>query len=174
MWASTAASSPAPRCPLPRPRRRPLPWYSRHGLVNMVNEQHPSEVDCTWRGRQLGPRLHARKCHLITHKIMIPPADSWDPPDGPLYFTKKCFPLTAGTHQLHLRMQGSASGQKKMIRPPDCWEPPATSSHSRKCLTVGTHLVEAYVVLSLWLRTCTYILVNVEARTLCSRCAHVS
>ena len=58
--------------------------------------------------------------------------DSWDPPDGPLYFVKKNVspglgptsyifarkevrpgkktirPLTAGTHQLHLRRQGSA------------------------------------------------------------------
>src|SRR3989337_1852020 len=55
----------------------------------------------------------ARKCLLITRKIIIPPPDSGDPPDGPPYFTKKSFPLTAGTHQLHLRMQGSASGQKK-------------------------------------------------------------
>ena len=42
-------------------------------------------------------------------------------------------PLTAGTHELHLHTQGSASG-KKMIRPPDCWDPPATSSHARKCV----------------------------------------
>src|SRR3954463_9832376 len=63
---------------------------------------------------------------------------------------------------------------KKMIRPPDCWDPPATSSHARKCLTVGTHLVEAYVALSFWLRTCTYILVDVEARTCRSRGAHVA
>ena len=41
--------------------------------------------------------------------------------------------------------------------PPDCWDPPATSSHARKCLTVGTHLVKAYVALSFWSRTCTYI-----------------
>ena len=50
-------------------------------------------------------------------------ADSWDPPDGPPYFMKKMFP-------------------------PDCWDPPATSSHARKCvrakkrftpLTAGTH-----------------------------------
>ena len=47
---------------------------------------------------------------------------------------KNVSPLTAGTHQLHLRTQGSASGQKKTIRPPDCWDPPATSSHARKCV----------------------------------------
>src|SRR5215216_1413057 len=40
-WASTAASSPALHCSLPRPRRRPLPWCSRHGMVNVVNEGHP-------------------------------------------------------------------------------------------------------------------------------------
>ena len=51
----------------------------------------------------------ARKCLLITRKIIIPPPDSRDPPDGPPVFRKKkCFPLNAGTHQQHLRTQGSA------------------------------------------------------------------
>ena len=131
-----------------------------------------------------GSTAAARKCLLITRKIMIPPPNSWDPPDGPLYFAKKMFPpnywdppatssharkcvrakkkrftpLTAGTHQLHLRTQGSASGQKKQNdSPPDCWDPPGTSSQARKCLTVGTHLVEAYVPLSFWPRMCMYI-----------------
>ena len=40
----------------------------------------------------------ARKCLLITHKIIIPPPDSRDPPDGPPYFAKNVSPLTAGTH----------------------------------------------------------------------------
>jgi len=120
-----------------------------------------------------GSMAAARKCLLITRKIMIPPPDSWDPPDGPLYFAQKTFPLTAGTHQLHLRTQGSASGQKN-DSPPDCWDSPATSSQARKCLTVGTHLVEVYVVLSFWSRTCTYILVDVEARMCRSRGTHVS
>ena len=88
-WAATAVSSPAPCLSLRRPRRRPPPWCSRRDLVNMVNDRHASEVDCTWRGRQLGPRPHARKCLLITRKIMIPPPDIWDPPEGPLYFAKK-------------------------------------------------------------------------------------
>src|SRR4051812_32515244 len=57
---------------------------------------------------------------------------------------------------------------------PDCWDPPATSSHARKCLTVGTHLVEAYVALLFWSRTCTYILVDVEAHTCRTRGAHVA
>ena len=89
---------------------RPPPWCSRRGLVNMVNDRHSSEVDYTWRGRQLGPRPHARKCLLITRKIMIPPPDIRDPLKGPLYFAKKMLPpLTAWTHQLYLRTQGSAS-----------------------------------------------------------------
>ena len=33
----------------------------------------------------------ARKCLLNTHKIIIPPPDSRDPPDGPPYFAKKSF-----------------------------------------------------------------------------------
>ena len=64
--------------------------------------------------------------------------------------------------------------KNKTILPPDCWDPPATSSQARKCLTVATHLVEAYVALSFWSRTCTYILVDVEARTCHSRGAHVA
>ena len=88
-WETTAESSLPPCRSLPRPRRRPPPWCSRRGLVNVVNDRHASEVDCTWRGRQLGPRPHARKCLLITRKIMIPPPDIRDPPKGPLYFTKK-------------------------------------------------------------------------------------
>ena len=50
MWATAAVSSPAPCRSLRRPRRRPPPWCSRRGVVNVVNERHPSEVDCTWRG----------------------------------------------------------------------------------------------------------------------------
>ncbi len=61
-----------------------------------------------------------------------------------------------------------------MIHPSDYWDPLATFSHARKCLTVGTHLVEAYVALSFWSRTCTHILVDVEARTCRSRGAHVA
>ena len=119
-----------------------------------------------------GSTAAARKCLLVTCKIIIPPPDSRDPPDGPPYFAKKMFPLTAGTHQLHLHTQGSASRQKN-DSPPDCWDPPATSSQARKCMTVRTHLVEAYIALSFWSRTCTYILVDVEACTCRSRGAHV-
>ena len=43
---------------------------------------------------------HTGKCLLIMRKIMIPPPDSWDPLEGPLYFAKKTFPtLSARTHR---------------------------------------------------------------------------
>ena len=96
----------------------------------------------------MGPRPHTRKCLLITRKIIIPPPDSGDSPEGTLYFAKKCLPLTAGTHQLHLRTQGSASGQKK----PKRFAP----------LTAGTHQ----------LHLCARVVV--EARTCRSRGAHVA
>ena len=109
-WETTNGSSPPPCRSFPRPRRRPPPWCSRRVLVNVVNDRHASEVECTWRGRQLGPRPDARKCLLITCKIMIPPPDIRNPSKGPLYFAKKTLPpLTARTHQLYLLTQGSAS-----------------------------------------------------------------
>ena len=40
-WAATVVSSPAPCHSLCRPRRRPPPWCSRHGVVNDV---HPTTV----------------------------------------------------------------------------------------------------------------------------------
>src|ERR687892_1953033 len=45
-----------------------------------------------------GSTAAARKCLLITWKIIIPPPDSRDPPDGPPVFCEKTFP-------------------------PDCWDP---------------------------------------------------
>ena len=49
VWAATIVSSPAPCRSLRRPRCRPSPWCSWCGVVNLVNERHPSEVGCTWR-----------------------------------------------------------------------------------------------------------------------------
>ena len=49
-WETTAESSLPPCRSLPRPRRRPSPWCSRHGVVNVVKERLPSDVDYTWRG----------------------------------------------------------------------------------------------------------------------------
>ena len=111
------------------------------------------------RPTSTGSTAAARKCLLITCKIIIPPPDSRDPPDGPLYFTEKTFPpdyWDPPATSSHARKCLHITG-KKNDSPPDCWDPPATSSHTRKCLTVGTHLVEAYVALSFWSRTCTYI-----------------
>ena len=45
-----ADSSLPPCCSLPRPRRRPPPWCSRHGVVSVVNDRHASEMYYTWRG----------------------------------------------------------------------------------------------------------------------------
>ena len=47
---TTAESSLPPCRSLPRPRRRPPPWCSRRGVVNVVNDRHASEVVYTWRG----------------------------------------------------------------------------------------------------------------------------
>ena len=49
-WETTAESSLPPCRSLPRPRRRPPPWCSWRGVVNVFNDQHASEVDYTWRG----------------------------------------------------------------------------------------------------------------------------
>ena len=57
----------------------------------------------------VGSTAAAGKCHLITCKIIIPPPDNGDTSDGPPYFVKNTFA-------------------------PDCWDPPATSSHARKCV----------------------------------------
>ena len=47
----------------------------------------------------------ARKCLLITRKIIIPPPDSRDPPDGPPVFREKNIsPLTAGTRRTSHRI----------------------------------------------------------------------
>ena len=93
--------------------------------------QQPTSIERVLYMQRLtaGSTAAARKCLLITRKIIIPPPDSrdppdahqyitkktfapdcWDPPDGPSYFVKKTFPpLTGRTHQLYLRTQGSAS-----------------------------------------------------------------
>ena len=46
--------------------------------------------------------------------------------------------LTAGTHEVHGRTQGKflLINLKKMFPPLDSWDPPAVSSHGRKCLLV--------------------------------------
>ena len=103
-WETTAESSLPPCHSLPRPCHRPPPWCSRRDLVNVVNDRHASELDCTSRGRQLGPRPHARKC----------------------------LHLTSGTHRKGLCIS------RKNITAADSSNPPAISSHARKCLLI-TH-----------------------------------
>ena len=70
--------------------------------------------------KKLTVGAHTGKCLLITRKIMIPPPDSWDPPEGPLYFAKTRSP------RCQLRPTGSASllRTKKMNTPPASWDPP--------------------------------------------------
>ena len=90
VWETTAESS-LPLCrSLPRPCRRPPPWCSRRGVVNVVKERLPSEVYCTWRV-SAGSTATASKCLLITRKIMILPTDSGDPLGG---FDPDRVPLT--------------------------------------------------------------------------------
>ena len=98
-WETTAESSLPPCCSFRGP-----------AVVH-----HPGALGAAWSTWSMTDMLTARstaaarKCLLITRKIIIPPPDSGDPQDGPPYFTKKTFP-------------------------PDCWDPPATSSHARKCV----------------------------------------
>src|SRR3954470_23710211 len=68
----------------------------------------------------------ARKCLLITRKIMIPPPDSLDPPDGPLYFTEKMFPPDSWDPPASSSHARKCVRAKKTIHPHDCWDPPAT------------------------------------------------
>ena len=75
-------------CPLPRPCRRPTPWCSRRGRGLYVERLTAGSTAAT------------RKFLLITGKIIIPPPDSRDPLEGPLYFVKKSAPRCT---------QGSAS-----------------------------------------------------------------
>ena len=65
-----------------------------------------------------GSTAATRKCLLITRKIMIPPPDSWEPPDVPLYFTKKTFPprLLGPISYIFARKE-VRPGKKKLFAP---------------------------------------------------------
>ena len=110
---------------LPLPR---LPWLRVVPFLGLAVVHRPGALGVarsTWstnnsHRKRLTVGVHTRKCILIMCKIMIPPPDSWDPQEGPLYFVKKMFPPLIGqTHQLYLRTQGSASllRTKKMNTP---------------------------------------------------------
>ena len=78
----------------------------------MVNIQQPSE-----EADSRGPH---KKCLLIMRKLMIRPPDSWDTPEGFLYFAKKTFPpLSARTHRKCPLIM-----HKKMNTPPTSWDSP--------------------------------------------------
>ena len=53
----------------------------------------------------------------LLRKIIIPPPDSRDPPDGPPYFAKKCSPLTAGTHWTGHRISRKKRSPRCQIGP---------------------------------------------------------
>ena len=83
-WSSAAVASPALGGSLPGPRPRPPRLCSRHGRSTWAtNNSHR---------KRLTVGAHTRKCLLIKRKIMIPPPDSWDPTEGPVYFAKKRSP----------------------------------------------------------------------------------
>ena len=95
--------------PLPRlPRLRVIPFlglavvhrYGALGAAWSMCSTTDFHQKSTVRG-EADSWVHAaaRKYLIITRKIIIPPPDSRDPPDGTPYLAKKCFPLTAGTHR---------------------------------------------------------------------------
>ena len=84
-------------------RGHPLRWLRRLRVVLFLGPALVHRVCAldaarsTWstnnsHRKRLTVGAHIGKCLLITRKIMIPPPDSWDPPEGPLYFTKKHSP----------------------------------------------------------------------------------
>ena len=84
-------------------RGHPLRWLRRLrvvlflGLALVHRVCTLSAARSTWstnnsHQKRLIEGAHIGKCLLITRKIMIPPPDSWDPPEGPLYFAKKRSP----------------------------------------------------------------------------------
>ena len=88
--------------PLPRlPQLRVIPFLGLPSSTALVLSARRGQrgQGTTSIGRGLyverltaGSTAAARKCLRITRKIIIPPPDSRDPPDGPPYFVKKTFP----------------------------------------------------------------------------------
>ena len=81
--------------PLPRlPRLRFVPFL---GVAVVHRPGALGAARSTWstnnsHRKRLTVGAHTGKCLLITRKIMIPPPDRWDPPEGSLYFAKKNLP----------------------------------------------------------------------------------
>ena len=102
----------------------PLLWFHRLQVVPFLGLALVHRVCAlgaarsTWstnnsHRKRLTVGTHTSKCLLITCKIMIPPPNSWDPPEGPVYFAKKMSP------HCQLGPTGSASllRTKKMNTP---------------------------------------------------------
>ena len=90
---SSPRGHPLPHHPLPRPRRRPDHRPGALGVAWSAWSTTDFHRKSTVRGEaDSWVQAAARKCLLITRKIIIPPPDSRDPLDGPSYFAKKMFP----------------------------------------------------------------------------------
>ena len=86
-----------------------------------------------------GSTAAARKCLLITWKIIIPPPDSRDPPDGtPVFCEKNRFPLNAGTHRTGHRISRKNIPPAVSSDPPEV--PPYYAQKNEYPLLAGTHL----------------------------------
>ena len=102
------------------PRTVLFRWKSFHDHVDHAAPRSPGRWMTARPRKRMTPEstVAAKKCLLITRKIIIPPPDSRDPPNGPPYLAKKTFP-------------------------PDCWDPPDGPSYFAKktfpLLSARTH-----------------------------------
>ena len=69
-WETTAESSLPPCRSLPRPRRRPPPWCSRCGLVNVVNVKTGFSIKHLLRNRPLY-QTSIKESFLLVDKSLI-------------------------------------------------------------------------------------------------------
>ena len=105
--------------PLPcLPRLHVVPFlclavvHRRGALVAVWSTWSRNDFHRTWTVHGEADRwVHGRSKEVPPYFVENNDSSTRDPPDGPPYFTKKSFP-------------------------PDCWDPPATSSHARKCVHI--------------------------------------
>ena len=127
--------------PLPRlPHLRVVPVWVRSARCGQRGQETTSIGRVLYVERlTAGSTAAARKCLLITCKIIIPlpdsrdppdgppfsrkkrfPPDCWDPPDGPPYFAKKTFPPAVSSDPPEVPPYYA----QKMNTPPASWDPP--------------------------------------------------